>query len=286
MAAVAALLLILGIVVAGQQLRGAGRDRPDVTVERLCGGLGVPPRESHQYGFYLGLALARAAEVGRVHCVEAILALQDPPVDAGTPDSAGLTALAHSAKRGEEEPFRLLLPRSDVRCAAWGCRAPLCLASAEGHATLAEALLDAGSHVDGTNLEGRTPLQLASLAGHLSVVSCLLPHRADVTCSADDDGRTALHRAASRGHAEVVAALLAAGARPLVFDIWNQTARDLAEQQGHSRLANVLDLAASIHQRPRQDTDEHEAHAGDGELEQERRKLEILEERRRLREEA
>jgi len=269
MVAVVALLLVLVTTVAGQQLRGAGRDPSDVTVERLCGGLGVPPRESHQYGFYLGLALARAAEVGRAHCVEAILVLRDPPVDAGTPDSAGLTALAHSAKRGENEPFGFLLPRSDVQCAAWVCRAPLCLASTEGHATLVETLLDAGSHVDGANPEGRTPLQLASLAGHLSVVNCLLQRRADVTCSAGDDGRTALHRAASRGHAEVVAALLAAYARPLVFDIWNQTARDLAEQQGHSNLANVLDLAVSIHERSRHDTEE--AHGVDRELELERR---------------
>lgn len=277
---------MLGIVVAGQQLRGAGRAPPDVSVEGLCGGLGVPPRESHQYSFYLGLALARAAEVGRARCLEAILALKDPPVDAGTPDAAGLTALAHSAKRGEEEPFGLLLPRSDVRCTAWACRAPLSLASTEGHASLAEALLDAGSHVDGTNPEGRTPLQLASLAGHLPVVNCLLPHRADVTRSAEDDGRTALHRAASRGHVEVVAALLAAGASPLVVDTWNQTGRDLAEQQGHSRLANVLELAASIHQRSRHDAEEDEAHGVDNELELERRRLAALEERRRFREEA
>jgi len=278
-----------------QQLRGAGRTPAEQSIESVCAGLGIPPRESHQYGFYLGLALARAAETGHVQCLGAILDLDDPPVNIGAVDASGLTALAHATKRGDARPFSLLLPRSDVSCDAWTCHAPLSLGSAQGHVRMVEALLEAGSHVDGLDPDGRTPLQLASLAGQKPVVSRLLLHRSDVGLSAADDRRTALHRAASRGHMEVVDALLAAGANTQALDAWKQTPKDLAQTQGHWHVAGRLEVASMAD--PRQEPSSgaatsavregHDATAGaEDDLELERRKLAMLEERQRHREEA
>lgn len=184
--------------------------------------------------------MARAAEVGRTACLEAILDLQDPPVEAGMSDHAGLTALAHAASRGDAGAFGRLLPRSDVSCAAWTCRAPLALASTAGHLDLASKLLEAGAAVDVESPEGRTPLELASLEGHLPVVQHLLARSAAVGHMTQEDHRTALHRAASRGHADVAAALAAAGADPLAVDAWGRSASDLAGQQDHAEVVALL----------------------------------------------
>lgn len=235
----AAVLLNEFLCVASSDLQGSLRGSAK-SLERTCAGLGVPPRESNRYAFYLGLALARAAEGGRTACLEAILELEHPPVEAGTPDHAGLTALAHVASRGDAGPFGKLLPRSDVRCPAWTCCAPLALASIAGHLELSSKLLEAGAAIDAESPEGRTPLELASLEGHLPVVQHLLAQGAAVGHVTHEDRRTALHRAASRGHADVTAALAAAGADPVAADAWGRTAIDLAEQQDHAEVVALL----------------------------------------------
>mmetsp|Transcript_111587 Transcript_111587/g.315104 ORF Transcript_111587/g.315104 Transcript_111587/m.315104 type:complete len:277 (-) Transcript_111587:263-1093(-) len=219
-----------------------GALRGSQTLEKICAGVGVPPPESKRYDFYLGLSLCRASELGRVQCVRAILELTDPPVDVAVADAAGLTALAHAASQGEAETFALLLPKADVRCESWACAAPLCLSSDRGFTPLVVALLDARSVVDARDPSGRTPLHLASASGHVAIVEALLRAGASVAASTPEDGRRALHRAASRGHAEVVGALLAARASRLDLDAWNRTAWELAEEQRHH---NVLDLLQS-----------------------------------------
>lgn len=224
---------ILLRLVSAQQMRGSA-------LEGKCAGLGLPPKESRQYDFYLGLALAKAAETGRTGCLHGILDLSDPPVDVGVEDAAGLTALAHSAARGDMPEIKRILPRADIKCARWACHAPLALASFEGHLEVVAALLVSRAGVDGRNEDGRTPLQLASLAGHRDVAEALLRHGAAPNAAAAEDGRAALHRAASRGHTEVVELLLRHGADSSALDAWGHTAYDLARQQEHRDVATRL----------------------------------------------
>merc|ERR1740121_1608967 len=127
---------LLALPLMASLVRSHGNLRSSF-VESLCSGLGVPPRESKRYGFYLGLALARSAELGRTECLKAILDLRDPPVDVNVEDSSGLAALAHACRRGDQEPFRELLPRADVRCARWRCHAPLSFSASQGHSSMA-----------------------------------------------------------------------------------------------------------------------------------------------------
>lgn len=211
-------------------------------LERYCSGLGLPPTSSHRYEFYLGLTLTRAAEQSNMLCLKEILNLQDPPVNANTADSSGLTALAHVAKRGDLGSVERLIPLSDVHCPAFSCRAPLCFASSQGHEDIVHELLSAGAEVDATDEEGRSPLQLASLAGHVRAVKALLRAGGSATHAGEEDGRTALHRAASRGHVDVVNMLLKARADLSAVDAWNHTALDLAEQMDHADVASALSL--------------------------------------------
>jgi len=227
--------IVMHVVLAQAALRGR-------SLERFCSGLGLPPTSSHRYEFYLGLALTRAAEQSNVLCLNEILNLQDPPVNANTADSSGLTALAHVAKRGDLGSVERLIPISDVHCPAFSCRAPLCFASSRGHEAIMLELLSARAKVDAEDEEGRSPLQLASLAGHIDAVDTLLRARGSATHAGEEDGRTALHRAASRGHVDVVNILLKARAELSAVDSWNHTALDLAEQNDHANVASALSL--------------------------------------------
>lgn len=232
---ISSVAMLIYRVLAQAALRGS-------RLERFCSGMGLPPKSSHRYGFYLGLALTRAAEQSNMLCLNEILNLQDPPVNATVADSVGLTALTHVVKRGDVGSVKRLLPLSDVHCATFSCRAPLCFASSRGHEEITTALLNAGANVDAPDAEGRSPLQLASLGGHVAVVTELLRARGSVTLAGQEDGRTALHRASSRGHVEVVNLLLEAGAKLFAVDSWNHTAFDIAVQNEHRNVASTLSL--------------------------------------------
>merc|ERR1712216_900362 len=119
---------------------------------------------------------------------------------------------------------RKLVARSNLECDTWPCRAPLSLATSQGHVEAASELLSARANINAPNPDGRSPLQLASLAGHLGTVHLLLQRDALVNIAAPEDGRTALHRAASRDHLDVVEELLTNGADRFAVDSWNHTA--------------------------------------------------------------
>merc|ERR1719329_41760 len=120
-----------------------------VALEQACAGLGVAPRESHRFDFFLGLVLARAAKDGNRGCFDAIMKIEDlAPSVVSTLDASGLPALAYAASRGDKNMLQRLLPHADVRCADWRCCSPLSLASAKGHVASATTLLHAGAEAN------------------------------------------------------------------------------------------------------------------------------------------
>ena len=54
------------------------------------------------------------------------------------------------------------------------------------------------------------------------------------------DGRTALHFASQRGHIDCVAVLLRAGSNPSIVDEEGNTAADLARENGHHDVADLI----------------------------------------------
>ena len=72
------------------------------------------------------------------------------------------------------------------------------LAAHEGHATLLEQLICAGSSVNAKSLEGRTAVHYATIFGHIDCVKKLLEKEADVNVY-DSHGSTPLNYAAKEG---------------------------------------------------------------------------------------
>ncbi|MGO9706171.1 MAG: ankyrin repeat domain-containing protein [Limisphaerales bacterium] len=81
-------------------------------------------------------------------------------------------------------------------------------AARSGRAEIAELLLENGSDVKATELEGDTPLHTAiKWGGHEEVVKVLITHRADVNAR-DKDGKTPLYSAAVSGYTNIILLLL------------------------------------------------------------------------------
>ena len=120
----------------------------------------------------------------------------------------------------------------------WGV-APLHRAALNGHTEVVAALLEHGAAANVQDPNGRTPLHLAALNGHAEVVAVLLEHCADVNIQ-DRDVKTPLYWAAVDGNVAVVTALLAAGADVNAVDPLGRTPLQIAEQNKHDEVVEIL----------------------------------------------
>lgn len=80
-------------------------------------------------------------------------------------------------------------------------------AAAIGHEAISSLLLQAGSDINTTDINGRTPLVNAAAGGSLTLVQILLDMKADPAWK-DKYGRNAEYEANKRGHRNFARALL------------------------------------------------------------------------------
>jgi len=121
-----------------------------------------------------------------------------------------------------------------------------------GYSELCSLLLNSGADPDVEGPGGITALCLASQQGHISVAQDLLKRHCDVNKAVDIDnnqGVTALHLAARNGHENIVNVLIAAGANisatMTTGEIAGLTALHLAVEGGHLNVMDALLSAGS-----------------------------------------
>ncbi|XP_069672517.1 ankyrin repeat domain-containing protein 39-like isoform X2 [Periplaneta americana] len=158
-------------------------------------------------------------------------------------DSEGRTQLHRAAERGDTHTVQLLLDTGSlVNAVDLHSYTPLYLAAREGHQGACRALLAAGARMDvKTRLAGCTALHGAAWYGQRAVCQLLLTAGARPSEPDDRDQWTALHWAACKGHAPVVQLLLQYGAERRARDKKGRTALDLARDNRHPEVADMLE---------------------------------------------
>ena len=116
-------------------------------------------------------------------------------------------------------------------------------AAADGNVSVVKALLDAGADVDQRDSSGNTALLANVRDENLAVVKELVARGAEVN-TVNHEGDTPLTNAATWGSERVVRFLLSNGADPTQADGKGVTADILALQQGHKRIAQLIQNAA------------------------------------------
>lgn len=119
---------------------------------------------------------------------------------------------------------------------------PLMVASGAGKAQIVALLLDAGADV--LTLEprmGATALHKAVQGGNCDVIMLLLEHGAFIDQQSPTLGNTALMDAVLHKQLQAVKLLLAHGAKTTLRNHWNQTALDLARDDGLKSIVSVIE---------------------------------------------
>jgi len=114
-------------------------------------------------------------------------------------------------------------------------------AAFNGHAAVAEYLLDAGAEIDAKDSTGRTALMYAASGPFVETVGLFLKRGAEVNVQGTLEGFTPLMTAAAEGLADVVRLLLGAGADRDIKDVDGDTALSFARQNGHAEVVALLE---------------------------------------------
>ena len=115
----------------------------------------------------------------------------------------------------------------------------LAAASMHGHLEVATLLIARGADVDSRDKLGKTPLLMATYHLQLEVVRLLLDNGADVNAQMRNHD-TALHLSACSSKIDMTQLLLERGANLNALDADGKTPRQLAQQRGNRRVAELL----------------------------------------------
>ena len=118
---------------------------------------------------------------------------------------------------------------------------PLMIACMEGHTDCVSVLLGPliRTSVNAVNNDGYTALLSASHCNSASCIPLLIDGGADVN-AVDNNGFTALHTASNYNSLESVLSLIVSGADTAMVSRRGKTALDLAKEQGHTAIVDLL----------------------------------------------
>jgi ankyrin repeat protein len=114
------------------------------------------------------------------------------------------------------------------------------IACARGHLDVVRLLLDRGANIEAAGESGQTSLILASMEGRLNIVKELLDRGANIEAAENRHGSNSLQMASFRGYPIVVKELVDRGANIFAKNVGGLTARQAAERNGFSEVAEFL----------------------------------------------
>jgi ankyrin repeat protein len=145
--------------------------------------------------------------------VRALLAAK---AEVNAADARGETPLMSAAQLGDARLITMLLSAgADANAVTVGANSgitALHIAARNGHAEVAQLLIQGEASVDAATQAGKTPLMVAAWQGHAEVVEVLIEKGANVKTVVDREGQTTLMHAAHDGNVSIVNTLLQRGA--------------------------------------------------------------------------
>src|ERR1700733_3960848 len=156
---------------------------------------------------------------------------------------SGETPLHETCSNNNIEMAKLLINHgADVNSKADHDITPLYnVCSSNGNVELAQLLISHGANINMRDKQwGDTPLQRACSQGYLEVVKLLINHGADINIQNTWKGNTALHKACLQNNLEVARVLINNGADLNVRNHFGETALDLANENKHTQIAELL----------------------------------------------
>jgi len=114
------------------------------------------------------------------------------------------------------------------------------IACARGHLDVVRLLLEHGANIEAAGESGQTSLILASMEGRLNIVKELLDRGANIEAVENRHGSNSLQMASFRGYPIVVKELVDRGANIFAKNVGGVTARQAAERNGFSEVAEFL----------------------------------------------
>jgi ankyrin repeat protein len=151
-------------------------------------------------------------------------------------------SLHEAAEKGDIDRVKALIAAgADIHARNEGFygRTPLIAAAREGHAAVAELLIDEGADVNARQITGHTSLQQAAWRGHLDVVELLISRGANIEAG-DNWGSTPLGTAVSYNSPEAVKLLLKRGAYIEGRDHYDNTPLHRAITKGNQDMVELL----------------------------------------------
>jgi len=157
-------------------------------------------------------------------------------------DSESLTALMLTAAEGQLETLKLLVDAgANLEAANPNGITALIIAAIRDQADTAKFLLACGANPRATDMNGLNALMVAAVRGNVDVTRALLDYKADIEAADDQFGRTPLMYAAHGGNYNVASILLDHGARTDVMDKDQRTALQIAIDNQHRTIINLLE---------------------------------------------
>eukprot|EP00808_Paulinella_micropora_P027903 g76102.t1 len=175
----------------------------------------------------------------------------------------GCTAIRLAAQRGNWEAVKKLIDlRADPNRSDKDGVLPLMVAAFKGDYQVVKQLMRASPDINHAAVDGLTSLMYAvrggSTAGHSDCLTMLIEARAALDCQDVLDGLTALMSAARSGNADAVSRLLKAGADTQLKNLKGLTAFDLAHNQGHANIAEMLKAHSLMNPKQRRSKRKHD----------------------------
>ena len=154
----------------------------------------------------------------------------------------GMTALMLASENGHAATaVALIAGGANVNAVDQYGITVLMWASINGHTATVAVLIAKGVNVNSANQHGDTALKLASGHGHAATVEILIAGGANVDAE-DRGGRTALMWASGNGDTAIVVALIAGGANVNAVDQSGRTALMWASRNGHTATAAIIEM--------------------------------------------